>query len=209
MTCGIYKITNVVNGKQYVGLSSNIEERWEYYKNRITTQGRGRNGEIIWSIPPKLFEDCRNLDLNVSHFVFDVLEICHPEQLSHKEGTWLEAIKPEYNNRHKENACGFSQALKKSGATSIGIGLKDLRTQKNIRSIEVVFLLGISESTLRGWEQGSIVPRLTFTQTNKLLSMYGCSVADLEQAFAETEKRYLKKQKPLVDTVVTPIVSSS
>lgn len=34
MSCGIYKITNLVNNKIYIGQSINIERRWMQEKNR-------------------------------------------------------------------------------------------------------------------------------------------------------------------------------
>ena len=33
MTTGIYKITNLVNGKVYIGASKNIEKRWSAHRN--------------------------------------------------------------------------------------------------------------------------------------------------------------------------------
>ena len=30
---GIYKITNLINNKSYIGLSNNIERRWSEHKN--------------------------------------------------------------------------------------------------------------------------------------------------------------------------------
>ena len=32
--CGIYKITNMINNKAYVGCSSNINKRWNSHKQR-------------------------------------------------------------------------------------------------------------------------------------------------------------------------------
>ena len=32
MSRGIYKITNKINQKSYIGKSTNIEERWHYHK---------------------------------------------------------------------------------------------------------------------------------------------------------------------------------
>ena len=31
MACGIYKITNLINGKVYIGQSINIEDRWKQH----------------------------------------------------------------------------------------------------------------------------------------------------------------------------------
>ena len=37
MTTGIYKITNLVNGKVYIGASKNIEKRWREHRSGHTT----------------------------------------------------------------------------------------------------------------------------------------------------------------------------
>jgi len=34
MACGVYKITNLINGHCYIGQSFNIEERWRKEKQR-------------------------------------------------------------------------------------------------------------------------------------------------------------------------------
>ena len=33
MTMGIYKITNLITNKSYIGLSKHIEQRWQEHKN--------------------------------------------------------------------------------------------------------------------------------------------------------------------------------
>ena len=37
MTTGIYKITNLVNGKVYIGASKNIEKRWQGHRRCISS----------------------------------------------------------------------------------------------------------------------------------------------------------------------------
>ena len=36
ITCGIYKITNKINGHLYIGLSKNIEQRWTDHRAKYT-----------------------------------------------------------------------------------------------------------------------------------------------------------------------------
>lgn len=37
MTTGVYKITNLVNGKVYIGASKDIERRWREHKRRVSS----------------------------------------------------------------------------------------------------------------------------------------------------------------------------
>ena len=70
---GIYKITNKINGKAYVGQSVNIETRW--LKHRKDTHNH----------------DLRN-DINnygLENFIFEVLELCELEQLNERERYWI------------------------------------------------------------------------------------------------------------------------
>lgn len=79
--CGIYKITNVKNGKVYVGQSVDIAERWKQHVKRGcrcdsgTLSGAGLY-EAMW-------ED------GVWNFSFQVLEECGKEQLNTHEKLWI------------------------------------------------------------------------------------------------------------------------
>ena len=73
---GIYKITNKINGKIYIGQSNNIERRFKEHK-RLGEKSR---------IP---------VDLAISkegkeNFSFEVLEECQIEQLNEKETYWIQ-----------------------------------------------------------------------------------------------------------------------
>lgn len=69
------------------------------------------------------------------------------------------------------------------------LNMKELRERKKLRLIDVAYRLGISETSVRNWEHGRAIPRLTFEQTEALLSLYDCTVADLKHALAETNRR--------------------
>jgi len=70
--CGIYKITNTVNGKVYIGSSTDIELRWRAHCSSM-----------------KLYEDyfltkdCRKY--GIESFALEVLEECKEDELSTKE----------------------------------------------------------------------------------------------------------------------------
>lgn len=80
---GIYKITNKINGKKYIGQSKNIERRFKDHK----LYKRERN------IPLK-----RALEkYGVVNFNYEVIELCQLEELDEKEVYWIAKEKPEYN----------------------------------------------------------------------------------------------------------------
>lgn len=72
MTCGIYKIENIVNGKVYIGQSVDIEARWAVHKSTA-----------LKSQQP-LYRAMRKYGLD--NFVFSVLEETAPDILTEAEG---------------------------------------------------------------------------------------------------------------------------
>lgn len=92
--CGIYKVTNVVNGKVYVGQSVDIAERWKQHIKRGvrcdvgTLSGAGLY-EAMW-------ED------GIWNFSFCILEECDRSILNRREKAWIEQFQSNeigYNKR--------------------------------------------------------------------------------------------------------------
>lgn len=73
MSCGIYKITNILNGKIYIGCSKNIENRWKQHL-------RCNEGHAIH----KAIETYGS-----ENFSFEIIEECLPEELTIKEIYWI------------------------------------------------------------------------------------------------------------------------
>lgn len=67
-TCGIYKITNQINGKCYIGQSVNIERRWQEHKRF--------NSREQLAIIHQAFRK-----YGLENFSFEILEECSQEQL--------------------------------------------------------------------------------------------------------------------------------
>jgi group I intron endonuclease len=82
---GIYKITNLVNGKIYYGSSKDIEKRWRIHKNNLNNN-KHHNIKLLnaWN---KYGEE---------NFKFDVIEECDETILLEKEQYYLD-LKPDYN----------------------------------------------------------------------------------------------------------------
>ena len=64
MSKGIYKITNTINNKCYIGKSSNIEERWKYHKKRYND---------IKEYNKPLYRAFRKYGIN--NFLFEIIEL--------------------------------------------------------------------------------------------------------------------------------------
>lgn len=75
MSCGIYKIENLINHKVYIGQSIDIEKRWEEHKFY-----RKKENTVL----QKAF--CK---YGISNFDFSIIEECQKEELNDKEKYWI------------------------------------------------------------------------------------------------------------------------
>ena len=80
---GIYKIENLINGKVYIGQSTDIKSRWESHK-RVIFENNKRS-EIKKRYPLYLaFEK-----YGIENFSFEILEECSLEELDTKEQFYI------------------------------------------------------------------------------------------------------------------------
>lgn len=77
---GIYKITNLINNKSYIGQSIKIESRWEEHK-REAFNPKNRNYNRAF------YQAIRKYGLD--NFKFEIVEECNIEELDEKEKYWI------------------------------------------------------------------------------------------------------------------------
>ena len=88
MSCGIYKITNIVNQKSYIGQSIHIESRWTDEKYVLTEPTDPRYKSSL----SKAFRK-----YGIENFKFEILEECSKEELSSKEIYYIDLYNSYYN----------------------------------------------------------------------------------------------------------------
>ena len=79
MTCGIYSITNKLNGKVYIGKSVNIHKRWENHINRSVQDN------------PKCVIHKAIKKYGVNNFIFEIVEVTESvELINEREIYWID-----------------------------------------------------------------------------------------------------------------------
>lgn len=82
MKSGIYKISNLVNGKCYVGSSNDVKMRWRYHKSTLR---RGIHHSIA-------LQRAWNLH-GADNFEFVLLEAAEVENLRAREQHWIDTLR--------------------------------------------------------------------------------------------------------------------
>ena len=96
MSCGIYKITNKINGKIYIGQSINIERRWQQH----IYEAKNCNQVASQYAIHKAFQK-----YGVENFIFEIIELTSSQTLNDREKYWIKYYNT-YNNGYNETQGG-------------------------------------------------------------------------------------------------------
>lgn len=113
---GIYKITNKINGKCYIGQSNDIERRWKEHKNSFSNS----NASDYESKKNRAFRK-----YGIENFDFQVLEETCLEKLNDREIYWIcyfNSVEEGYNTSYGKNWFDgdLTYPLRKNGLARIG-----------------------------------------------------------------------------------------
>lgn len=83
---GIYKITNLINNKFYIGSAVSLLNRYHTHKNSFV-KNKHKNQHLQNSINK----------YGIDNFKFEVIELCNKEELLIKEQYYIDTLNPDYN----------------------------------------------------------------------------------------------------------------
>jgi group I intron endonuclease len=85
MKSGIYKITNIINNKSYIGSSYNVEKRLRIHKSKLRKGLNTIKLQNAWN------------KAGGESFIFEFLEAVEVNELKNKEQYYFSLLNPEYN----------------------------------------------------------------------------------------------------------------
>ena len=143
MSCGIYKMTNKVNGKIYIGLSVNIETRmYNHYRNAFYEKDVEYNSYLSRAIRK----------YGQENFSYEIIEECSISELPIRERYWISY----YNSTDRSIGYNISRKFWNNGYMTEGeinpssyittdVGIKYLISilgYKNVASLPATFTTG-------------------------------------------------------------------
>lgn len=97
MITGIYKITNTINHKVYIGQSKNIIRRWQAHKNRAFVPNK--------EYDKYLYRAFRKYGIDV--FTFEIIEECAIEKLDEREKYYILQYHSCIDTYGYNETCGY------------------------------------------------------------------------------------------------------
>ena len=191
MSCGIYKITNTINNKAYIGQSLNIEERWKRHKYHC---------HIIDHYP--LYQAFAKY--GIDNFNFEIIKECLPEELN--------SLEMYYINYYDTFKNGYNQTEGGEGTLNLNVKLEsddiekiyDLLKNSELSQKEISIMFQVGEDTISEINNGKSRYNPNFTypiRNNKQIKNY-CLDCGVE--ISPNSKRCIKCNAILERKVLRP-----
>lgn len=144
---GIYKITNMINEKIYIGQSTDIERRWKTHRAK-------QNSKYCTQYNSPLYRAIRKY--GIENFRFEIIEECLPELLNEREIYWIsyfDSVNQKIGyNLTRGGYNGTSSILQESQVKEIiNLLLNTKKTQTEIANI-----FNVSQRTVSGINLGQV-----------------------------------------------------
>ena len=139
---GIYKITNLLDGKVYIGQSKNIKERWS--KHKQCARGSDKN--------TRLYQAMRKDGLE--NFSFEIVELCPVEQLNEKEWYYI----CQFNSLNEEYGYNMSTRgnLQKKFTKEQVEKVQDLLKNSTLKNGEIAKMFNASHTWISLVNKGQL-----------------------------------------------------
>lgn len=138
---GIYKFTNKINGKSYIGQSKNIERRYKEHKTKKCEN--------------TLFHNAIN-EYGFENFDFSVIEICDAKELNDKEIYYIKEFNTLFPNGYNVSEGGhYGHPIGLSSIEDVSSIISLLR-YTNMSNIEIGLLYDVSDQTISDINNGRI-----------------------------------------------------
>lgn len=136
--CGIYKITNNINNKCYIGQSIDIHRRWNAHKRQVVDNHL-----------------CRAFKKHgIENFSFEIIEECTINELNEKEKYWIQYY-DSYRNGYNEttggdgvSGCGMKLTLEQVEQ------IRDLLKNTTLSNVQIAEQFFVSENIVCGINTG-------------------------------------------------------
>lgn len=143
---GIYKITNSVNNKIYIGQSVNIERRFAQHRYDAKHEDR-QNGKL-------LYKDIKKY--GIDKFQFEIIEECSKDELNKREKHYIKVYNSNAPNGYNKTIGGVGSPCYKKLSTEIILKIIE-RLKTSMDSAEIIALeFEISPDTVRSINSGRI-----------------------------------------------------
>ena len=163
---GIYKITNIISNKIYIGQSTNIEKRWNAHRTRPFNPNAAQYNSAF-------YRSIRKYGLNA--FCFEVIEECVPDKLDEREQYYIQLYNSNnadfgYNLTEGGQAATTPSKISKADLESI----YDLLLNSNLSETEIATRFNISQRLVSGINLGEYHISLNLTYPLRKKVRYFC-----------------------------------